>query len=154
MEEATGLRQGHSILALWTLEAGEVCLRVGGASLRCKMFCNTPGVFQRDPSIDTSGSSEVAWQERICLQCKSCRFDSWVWKIPWRQAWQAMPEFWPGEAHGERSLVGYSPQGRKESDRSEATEHTHTGTPAFPKVALYHFAFRKNLHELSRKDLH
>ena len=50
--------------------------------------------------------------------------------------------------------MGYSPWGRKESDRTEATEHTHTGTPTVPKFALYYFAFRKNLHELSRKDLH
>ena len=28
--------------------------------------------------------------------------------------------------HGLRRLVGYSPQGRKESDTSEATEHGHT----------------------------
>ena len=27
--------------------------------------------------------------------------------------------FLPGESHGQRSLVGYSPQGHKESDRTE-----------------------------------
>ena len=27
--------------------------------------------------------------------------------------------FWPGESHGQRSLVGYSPGGRKESDTTE-----------------------------------
>ena len=27
--------------------------------------------------------------------------------------------------HGQRSLVGYSPRGRKESDTTEATQHTH-----------------------------
>ena len=27
--------------------------------------------------------------------------------------------FLPGESHGERSLVGYSPQGHKESDTTE-----------------------------------
>ena len=27
--------------------------------------------------------------------------------------------------HGQRSLVGYSPWGRKESDTTEVTEHTH-----------------------------
>ena len=27
----------------------------------------------------------------------------------------------PGEPHGQRSPVGYSPQGRKESDTTEAT---------------------------------
>ena len=31
----------------------------------------------------------------------------------------ATPVFLPGESHGQRSLVGYSPQGRKESDMTE-----------------------------------
>ena len=37
-------------------------------------------------------------------------------KIPWRMVWQATPVSLPGESHGQRSLVGYSPWGRKESD--------------------------------------
>ena len=32
-----------------------------------------------------------------------------VRKIPWRRQWQPTPVFWPGEFHGERSLVGFSP---------------------------------------------
>ena len=28
---------------------------------------------------------------------------------------------WPGKAHGQKSLAGYSPQGRKELDTTEAT---------------------------------
>ena len=28
---------------------------------------------------------------------------------PWRRAWQPTPVFLPGESHGQRSLVGYSP---------------------------------------------
>ena len=28
---------------------------------------------------------------------------------------------WPGESHGQRSLAGHSPWGRKESDMTEAT---------------------------------
>ena len=36
-------------------------------------------------------------------------FDPWVRKIPWRRAWQPTPAFLPGESHGQRSLVGYSP---------------------------------------------
>ena len=30
----------------------------------------------------------------------------------------------PGEAHGQRSLVGYSPWGHKESDTTERPAHT------------------------------
>ena len=43
-------------------------------------------------------------------------FDPWVWKIPWRRAWQPTPVFFPGESHGQRSLAGYSPWGHKGSD--------------------------------------
>ena len=32
-----------------------------------------------------------------------------VGKIPWRRARQPTPVFLPGESHGQRSLVGYSP---------------------------------------------
>ena len=35
---------------------------------------------------------------------------------------------WPGEPHGQRSLVGYSPWSRKESDTTEQLTHTHTHT--------------------------
>ena len=44
---------------------------------------------------------------------------SWVREIPWRRKWQPTPVFLPGEYHGERSLVGCSPWGHKESDRTE-----------------------------------
>ena len=40
-------------------------------------------------------------------------------KIPWRRKWQLTPAFSPGEFHGQRSLAGYSPWGRKESDTTE-----------------------------------
>ena len=49
-------------------------------------------------------------------------FDPWVGKIPWRRAWQSTPVFVPGESHGERGLLGYGPQGRKELDMTEATD--------------------------------
>ena len=41
------------------------------------------------------------------------------WRIPWRRAWQPTPVFLPGEFHGQRSLVGYSSWGHKESDTPE-----------------------------------
>ena len=47
-------------------------------------------------------------------------------KIPWRRAWQPTPLFLPGESHGQRSLAGYSPEGRTVSDTTEVTEHSCT----------------------------
>ena len=40
-------------------------------------------------------------------------------RFPWRRAQQHIPVFLPGEFHGQRSLVGYSPWGRKELDTME-----------------------------------
>ena len=48
-----------------------------------------------------------------------CEFDPWVRKIPWRMKLQPIPVFMSGKSHGQRSLVGYSPWGHKESDTTE-----------------------------------
>ena len=37
----------------------------------------------------------------------------------WRRKWQPTPVFLPGESHGQRSLMGYSPWGHKELDMTE-----------------------------------
>jgi len=44
-----------------------------------------------------------------CRRHKRCKFNPWVRKIPWRRKWQPTPIFLPGESHGQRSLVGFSP---------------------------------------------
>ena len=46
-------------------------------------------------------------------------FNPWVGKIPWRRKWQPTPVLLPGKFHEQRSLVGYSPWDRKESDTTE-----------------------------------
>ena len=38
---------------------------------------------------------------------------------PGRRKWQSTPVFLPAESHGGRSLVGYNPLSRKESDSTE-----------------------------------
>ena len=48
--------------------------------------------------------------------------DPWVRKIPWRKAWQPSVVLLPGDSHGQRSLVGYSPWGRTELGMTEATK--------------------------------
>ena len=40
-------------------------------------------------------------------------------RSPWRREQLPTPVFLPGEFHGQRSLVGYSPWGHKESDTTE-----------------------------------
>ena len=55
----------------------------------------------------------------ICLHGGRTGLDSWVRKMPWRRKWQPTPVLLPGKFHGWRSLVGYNPWGRKESDTTE-----------------------------------
>ena len=40
-------------------------------------------------------------------------------RFPWRRDRLPTPVFLPGESHGQRSLVGYSPWGCKELDTTE-----------------------------------
>ena len=44
--------------------------------------------------------------------------------LHWRRKWQPTPVFSPGEFHGQRSLAGYPPWGRRELDRTEQLTHT------------------------------
>ena len=69
----------------------------------------------------------VSGKEPTCQYRRHKRygFSPRVGKFPWRREWQLTPVFLPGESHGQRNMVGYSPWGRKESDTSEAMEHEH-----------------------------
>ena len=57
--------------------------------------------------------------ESVCLQYGRPWFNPWVGKISCRRKWQSTPVFLLGKSYGWRSLVGYSPWGRKKSDRTE-----------------------------------
>ena len=59
---------------------------------------------------DSSGKEPICQ----CRRLKRCGFNPWVGKAYWRRA------------HGQRSLVGYSPRGHKELETTEATEHAGT----------------------------
>ena len=62
-------------------------------------------------------------------------FDPWVGKIPWRREWQPTLVFLPGESHGQRSLVGYSPLVLKELDMT-AHMYTHERYVRPPRAGL------------------
>ena len=79
----------------------------------------------------TKNTQGLRWwlsgKESAC-QCRRCRFNPWVRKIPWWRKWQPTPVFFFLFFHSSilawkipqrKSLVGYSPWGRKESDTSE-----------------------------------
>ena len=48
------------------------------------------------------------------------------WEDPRGRKWQPTPVFLPGKFHEQKSLVGYSPWGHKESDtREQQGAHAH-----------------------------
>ena len=76
-----------------------------------------------------------------CRRPRRRGFNPWVGKIPWRRAWTPTPVFLPGESHGQRSLVGCSPWGHRESEMTERLSmHTHTCS-FLGRFLLYGFAF-------------
>ena len=72
------------------------------------------------PLLDVQSTFQTV-TEKHCLmdflpQSLKCFISKQVF---WRRKWQPTPVFLLGESHGQRSLVGYSPQGHKESDTTE-----------------------------------
>ena len=63
----------------------------------------------------------LSGRESAC-QCRRCRFNPWVGKIPWRRKWQPTPIFLSRKSHGQRSLVGYSPWGYKRVGHNLSTK--------------------------------
>ena len=49
----------------------------------------------------------------------SANFQPLLGSHSWRRKWHPTPVFLPGKSHEQRSLVGYSPWGHKESDTTE-----------------------------------
>ena len=68
---------------------------------------------------DFPGGSDIKQSTCHYRRYRRCLFNPWVRKIPWRRKWQPTPVLLPGKFHGQRSLVGYSPWNRKESDTTE-----------------------------------
>ena len=76
--------------------------------------------------VSQYGASQAAQQEGIPLQCRRPGFNPWVENIPWRREWLPTPVFLSGEFHGQRSLVGYNPQGHTEAHMTEETDLAYT----------------------------
>ena len=93
-------------------------------------------------------------------------FDPWVGKMPWRRKWQSTLVVLPGDSHRQRSLAGYCPKGRQESDTTEQlrtarhllyTQCKQSGSPLFqltwPAVLTtpaFHLSLLSSCHHLLR----
>ena len=79
----------------------------------------------------------LSCKESSC-KFRTCSFDPWVGKIPWRRKWQPSPVFLPGESHGQRSRAGYSPWGCKGLDTTERLS-TYAWTQVLLGEGVTHF---------------
>ena len=65
---------------------------------------------------------------KTCLptqETQEMRVFSLAWEDPLGRKWQPTPVFLPGKFHGQRSLLGYSPWGCRESDTTEQLSTHH-----------------------------
>ena len=67
-------------------------------------------------SSSVRGAFQVAQMVKNLPAMQETQVQSLGWEDPLEKGWQPTPVFLPGESHGQRSLIGYSPWGREESD--------------------------------------
>ena len=134
-----------------------------------------PGILQARIPECVAISFSSAWKWKVKVKSLS---HVWLFETPWtvayycsdftftfhvhdwRRKWQPTPVSLPGKSHGQRSLVGCSPWGRKESGTTERLTLTLTlinksvelcSFKALPHM-LFHIAFtRKDVMEVERR---
>ena len=86
--------------------------------------------------MNSSGSPGGASGRELGCQCRRRkRLQSLGWEDPLKEGMATHCSILAWRIHGQESLAGYSPWGCKESDTTEATEHSHMNSP--PPCPLY-----------------
>ena len=107
-----------------------------------KQKCNTCGIsFLRSRLVATSGKGCPASFEGVIPTLSL---------TSWRRKWQPISVFLPGESHGQRSLVGYSPWGHEELDTTEWLTHTHAHTHTCTRTHTHTHSLPDTVHSLPR----
>ena len=81
---------------------------------------------QQRNNLEIKNNRGVTWWlsgKESAFQFRRRNFDPWVGKIPCRRQRQLTPAFFPGESHGQRSLMGCSPWGRKRVEHDAVTNN-------------------------------
>ena len=86
-----------------------------------KEFACNVGDLGSIPELGKSTGEEIcyplqySWTSLVAQMVKNllAMQETWVqslgWEDPWRKEWQPTPVSLPGESHGQKNLVGYSP---------------------------------------------
>ena len=88
-------------------------------------------------AIHKSRTSLVAQMAKRLLTMQ----ETGVWSLGWEDALEkemARRKFLPGKSHGWRSVVGYSPSGRKESDTTDRLNNKHNMPGASHMLSHFH----------------
>ena len=117
----------HGQLEMLTLITGlRWCLQISSPQLLCFsfIFSSSKVSYWVQPTVK-GGRIKLPLLEGV--KNLQAMWETWVQslvgKIPWRRAWQPTPVCLPGEPHGQRSLVGYSPWGHRVG-HNWATKHS------------------------------
>ena len=110
------------------------CVSSSPAFLMIDVRDTSFGMQQEEHSITFEGSLVICLH--ICVKEAGIHYLTICLSICWRRQWQATPVLLPRKSHGQRSLVGCSPWGRYESDKTEQL-HFH----ALEKEMVTHSSF-------------
>ena len=96
-----------------TMGNGKVKSRVrrkGNARFPIHLCCPGRPLNTFEQSLGNMGFPGGSDSKESACQCRTCGFNPWVRKIPWRRQRQPASVFLPEDSHGQRNLVGCSPQ--------------------------------------------
>ena len=60
--------------------------------------CNLQGTWYLLGSVYVSHFPDGSDGKDSACQCRRCKFNPWIGKLPWRRKWQPTPVFLPGES--------------------------------------------------------
>ena len=146
---------------------GDICVENGGV-LNCEKEWNLAICNVDEPRSISGGFPGGASGKESACQCRRCLFHPWVREILWRRMWQPTLVLLPGESHGQRSLVCYSPWGHKKLDTFERQHNQQQPLTLVEWMLPFHFTSEnsgrlsvcdsciggKQLRELSGLGLH
>ena len=126
--------QGLKLLLSSAGHAGSSLVR----ELRIHMSCATGQLKKKKRTITSVVRQPMEWRKimqtiyLIGIDGKASVYNArdpgsipGLGRFPWRRKWQSTPGLLSGKSHGQRSLVGYSPWGCKESDMTERLHYFH-----------------------------
>ena len=94
-------------------------LTLRSLTLRGAWSLNTVSTIWKDVEMGRPDANCALWAQGANLYLVSDSLYLWGFLAFYQSLWQPIPVLLPGKSHGQRSVVGYSPWGHKESDTTE-----------------------------------